>query len=168
MTTIDLYHYWRPKNGNFRQLTICSLAKEIKIQQAYRCTQDLTQKGRDALELLFRANRRLYKAYLLKEQFGQLWDIDKPADARRFFFQWKESLLWQRLEPYCDFARMIDRHWDGIVSYCEPGNKIPLGFVERFNNKIRSLQKRAHGLWLPRRGVLPAEDFDLYAPKTVS
>jgi transposase len=107
--------------------------------------ENLTQKGRDALDLLFRANRRLYKAYLLKEQFGQLWDFNKPEDASYFFFQWKESLLWQRLEPYRKFARMIENHWDGIVSYCEPNNKIPLGFVEGFNNKIRSLQKRAYG-----------------------
>jgi transposase len=107
--------------------------------------ENLTQKGRDALELLFRANRRLYKAYLLKEQFGQLWSFTKPEEARTFFFEWKESLLWQRLEPYRAFARMIEKHWDGIVSYCEPSNKIPLGFVEGLNNKIRGLQKRAYG-----------------------
>ena len=97
------------------------------------------------MELLFRANRRLYKAYLLKEQFGQLWDFDTAADARQFFFQWKEALLWQRLEPYRKFAAMVDKHWDGIVSFCDPQNKVPLGFVEGMNNKIRSLQKRAYG-----------------------
>jgi transposase len=107
--------------------------------------ENLNQKGRDALNLLFRANRRLYKAYLLKEQFGMLWSFTQPEDAWHFFFEWKESLLWQRLEPYRKFARMIDEHWDGIVSYCETDNKIPLGFVEGFNNKIRSLQKRAYG-----------------------
>jgi len=25
---------------------------------------------------------------------------------------------------------MIDRHWDGIGSYCHPENKVALGFVE--------------------------------------
>ena len=107
--------------------------------------ENLNQKGRDALNLLFRANRRLYKAYLLKEQFGQLWSFTRPEEAVCFFFEWNDSLLWQRLEPYRKFARMINDHWDGIVSYCETDNKIPLGFVEGFNNKIRSLQKRAYG-----------------------
>ena len=107
--------------------------------------ENLNQKGRESLELLFRANRRLYKAYLLKEQFDQLWDFETAADARQFFFQWKEALLWQRLEPYREFAAMIDKHWDGIVSFCDPENKVPLGFVEGMNNKIRSLQKRAYG-----------------------
>ena len=40
----------------------------------------------------------------------------------------------------------IDQHWDGIAAYCEPRNKVPLGFVEGFNNKIRVLQRRAYGL----------------------
>ena len=41
---------------------------------------------------------------------------------------------------------MIDRHWDGIAAYCKPENKVPLGFVEGLNNKIRVIQRRAYGL----------------------
>ena len=107
--------------------------------------ENLSQKGRESLELLFRANRRLYKAYLLKEQFGQLWDFETAADASHFFFEWKEALLWQRLEPYRKFTALVERHWDGIASFCDPQNKVSLGFVEGLNNKIRSLQKRAYG-----------------------
>jgi len=40
---------------------------------------------------------------------------------------------------------MIDRHWDGIASYCHPENKVSLGLVEGLNNKIRVLQRRAYG-----------------------
>ncbi len=47
--------------------------------------ENLTVEGKQALKLLFRANRRLNKAYLLKESFGQLWDYNRPAWARRFF-----------------------------------------------------------------------------------
>ena len=43
---------------------------------------------------------------------------------------------------------MIDKHWDGIAAYCQPENKVPLGFVEGLNNKIRVLQRRAYGLRL--------------------
>ena len=41
---------------------------------------------------------------------------------------------------------MIDAHWDGIAAYCELENKVPLGFVEGLNNKIRVFQRRAYGL----------------------
>jgi transposase len=107
--------------------------------------KNLSQEGRASLELLFKVNRRLNKAYLLKEQFGQLWDYNQPVEARDFFVKWKSALRWQRLPSYSKFADLITRHWDGIVSYCQVDNKVPLGFVEGFNNKIRSLQRRAFG-----------------------
>ena len=67
--------------------------------------------------------------------------------ARRFFDNWRDALKWQRLGPFEKFAAMIDKHWDGIVSFCRPENKcVPLGFVEGLNNKIRVLQRRAYGI----------------------
>ena len=41
---------------------------------------------------------------------------------------------------------MIDRHWASIAAYCDPRNKVSLGFVEGLNNKIRVIQRRAYGL----------------------
>jgi len=40
---------------------------------------------------------------------------------------------------------MVERHWDGIVSYCNPDNKVSLGLVEGVNNKIRVIQRKAYG-----------------------
>jgi transposase len=107
---------------------------------------NLTLDGRRALRTLLRANKRLNTAYLLKESFGQLWDYRTEGWARRFFEQWCAALKWQRLESYQQFAAMIERHWDGIAAYCQPENKVALGFVEGLNNKIRVLQRRAYGL----------------------
>ena len=108
--------------------------------------ENLTLQGRQALKKVLTANKRLNTAYLLKESFGQLWDYEREGWARRFFDNWKASLKWQRLKPYEDFADMIERHWDGIAAYCKPENKVSLGFVEGFNNKIRVIQRRAYGL----------------------
>ena len=106
---------------------------------------NLHEKGRAALKLLLAANKRLNTAYVLKESFGGLWDYNTPGWARRFFENWRDSLKWQRLQPYEKFAAMVDAHWDGIVSYCQASNKVALGFVEGLNNKIRTIQKRAYG-----------------------
>ena len=108
--------------------------------------ENLTLEGRKSLKLLLAANKRLNTAYLLKESFGQLWDYQREAWARRFFDQWRASLKWQRLQPFERFADMIERHWDGIAAYCVPENKVALGFVEGLNNKIRVIQRRAYGL----------------------
>ena len=108
--------------------------------------ENLKADGRKSLRLLLAANKRLNAAYLLKESFGQLWDYTHATWAGKFFENWRCSLKWQRLKPYETFAKMIDRHWDGIVAYCLPENKVALGFVEGLNNKIRVIQRRAYGL----------------------
>lgn len=107
--------------------------------------ENLSLDGRKALKKLLAANKRLNTAYLLKESFGQLWDYRSERGARTFFERWQDALKWQRLKPYRKFARMIERHWDGIASYCHPDNKVRLGMVEGLNNKIRVLQRRAYG-----------------------
>jgi transposase len=108
--------------------------------------ENLTADGKQNLKLLLAANKRLNTAYLLKESFGQLWSYNREGWARRFFENWRASLKWQRLKPFEKFAEMIERHWDGIAAYCQPENKVALGFVEGLNNKIRVVQRRAYGL----------------------
>lgn len=106
---------------------------------------NLTLEGRKALKALLAANKRINTAYLLKESFGQLWSYQNQTWARKFFENWKASLKWQRLKPYEKFARMIERHWHGIASYCKPENKVSLGCVEGLNNTIRVIQRKAYG-----------------------
>src|SRR5208282_3848088 len=108
--------------------------------------ENLKPEARKGLKELLAANKRLNTAYLLKESFGQLWDYNREGWARRFFENWRDQLKWQRLKPYEKFARMIDKHWDGIAAYCEAENKVALGFVEGLNNKVRVIQRRAYGL----------------------
>ncbi len=107
---------------------------------------NLDLKGRRALQLLLKANKRLHKAYLLKESFGQLWNYRSETWSRKFFENWKEQLQWSRLKPFQKFAKMVERHWDDIASYCHPDNKVSLGFMEGLNNKIRVIQRRAYGI----------------------
>jgi len=102
--------------------------------------------GRRPLRILLKANKRLNKAYILKESFGQLWDYNNPTWARKFFENWKAQLRWQRLEHLEKFAAMIERHRDGVISYCQPENKVSLGFMEGLNNKIRVIQRRSYGI----------------------
>jgi transposase len=108
--------------------------------------QNLSGDARKNLKLLLAANKRLNTAYVLKESFAQLWDYNSEAWARKFFENWRAQLKWQRLKPYEKFAELIERHWDGIAAYCQPENKVALGFVEGLNNKIRVLQRRAYGI----------------------
>jgi len=107
--------------------------------------ENLTSNGRKNLERLLKINKRLNVAYVLKECFGQLWDYNSETWARKFFENWKKALKWQRLKPYEAFCGLIERHWDGLAAYCNPENKVSLGYVEGLNNKIRVIQRRAYG-----------------------
>ncbi len=108
--------------------------------------ENLTLDGRRSLKKLLAANKRLQTAYLLKESFDQLWGYSREGWARRFFDNWKESLKWQRLKPFEQFAALVERNWSGIAAYCVSEEKISLGFVEGVNTKIRVIQRRAYGL----------------------
>ena len=126
-------------------------AKDRKFIKGQRYTllsnkANLDIKGKQSLRLLLKANKRINTAYILKESFAQLWDYKNPTWCRKFFDNWKSQLRWQRLEPFEKFATMIEKHWDGIVSYCHPDNKVSLGFMEGLNNKIRVIQRKAYGI----------------------
>lgn len=151
----DKFHVLRHLNDAIDQIRRSEYKrvneKERKYIKGQRYTllshrANLDTDGRRSLKLLLKANRRLHKAYLLKESFGQLWDYAYPASAHKFFENWKAQLRWQRLAPFEKFSAMIERHWDGIVSYCHPDNKVSLGFMEGLNNKIRVIQRRAYGI----------------------
>ncbi len=108
--------------------------------------ENLTNNGRRNLKKLLKINKRLNVAYVLKESFGQLWDYNAEGWAKKFFENWKRSLKWQRIKPYEEFCGLVERHWDGIASYCKSENKVSLGYVEGLNNKIRVIQRRAYGI----------------------
>jgi len=100
-------------------------------------------KARAALTQLLGANRRLFKAHLLKESFGHLWAYRSKTWARKFFARWVEQLKWSRLEPYQKFARMVEKHLDGILAYCD--KRVSLGYLEGTNLKARNIIRRPYG-----------------------
>jgi transposase len=136
------------RKAEYKRLTNRADRKYIKGQKYVLLShrENLSPEKRRRLKTLLAANKRLNTAYVLKEQFGQLWDYRREPWARKFFEQWRASLKWQRLKPFEDFAAMIERHWEGIAAYCRPENKIALGFVEGLNNKVRVIQRRCYGL----------------------
>ncbi len=64
------------------------------------------------LEQLFAANRRLFKAYVLREQLDRLWTYKTPQGVGRFLIGWMKAPRWQRLpemERLGDFLNGILR-----------------------------------------------------------
>jgi transposase len=103
----------------------------------------LDRTERQTLRRLFALNRRLAKAYLLKEQLAHLWTYTYEGAARRFLTTWLRALRWQRLPAFQTLGRLLTRHLDGLLNYCH--EKVPLGTVEAINANIRAVLRRGRG-----------------------
>ena len=104
---------------------------------------NLTTEHRSELKEALKLNRRLFKAYYLKEQLDQLWSYTYEGAARRFFEAWLKSLRWQRLPAFQTLAKTLTAHIDGILAYCH--HKVPFGVVEAINGNLRSIIRRGRG-----------------------
>jgi transposase len=101
-----------------------------------------TQKKRQ-LNQLFALNRRVMKAYLLKESLDRLWSYRYEGAMLRYLESWIDQLRWQRLKPMEKLARMLLDHLEGILNYCR--TQVPLGVVEAVNGNIKALLRRGRG-----------------------
>jgi transposase len=104
---------------------------------------NLSGPKRQELNTLFSMNRRLLKAYLLKESLERLWFYRYEGAMLRYLQKWIDQLRWQRLRPLEKLARMLVDHLDGILNYCR--TKVPLGVVEAVNGNIKALLRRGRG-----------------------
>jgi transposase len=95
------------------------------------------------LNQLFALNRRVMKAYLLKESLDRLWTYRYEGAMLRYLQTWMDQLRWQRLDPFEKLAQTLLDHVDGILNYCRV--KVPLGVVEAVNGNIKSLLRRGRG-----------------------
>ena len=96
------------------------------------------------LKELFALNRRLMKAYLLKESLDRLWNYRYPGAMMRYLLQWIDQLRWQRLQPMEKLADMLVKHLPGILNYCK--HKVPLVPIhinpDRFWQQNLNVQRR--------------------------
>jgi transposase len=103
----------------------------------------LTNTHRGELNRLFGLNRRVFKAYLLKESLERLWDYRYEGAMLNYLRKWMDQLRWQRLKPFEKLAVMLLNHLDGIMNYCR--TKVRFGVVEALNGNIRMMINRGRG-----------------------
>lgn len=99
---------------------------------------------RRALQELFAANRRLFKAYVLREQLDRLWTYTTRDGVARFLFDWLKALRWQRLPEMEKLGDTLVNHYDGIAAYCD--HPVRFGVVESLNTTIKAVLRRARGM----------------------
>jgi transposase len=104
---------------------------------------NLTLSKKQELNKLFALNRKLLKAYLLKESLDRLWTYRYEGAMLNYLKSWIGQLRWQRLQPFEKLADMLVNHLEGILNYCR--TKVRMGVVEAVNGNIRTLLRRGRG-----------------------
>jgi len=105
--------------------------------------KNLAKNQRGILNSVFHLNRRVFKAYLLKESLEQLWNYRYEGAMLNYLQKWMDQLKWQRLTPFEELADMLVKHLEGILNYCR--TKVRFGVVEALNGNLRMLINRGRG-----------------------
>jgi len=104
---------------------------------------NLDHQKRQQLNQLFALNRRVMKAYLLKESLERLWSYRYEGAMLRYLQSWIDQLRWQRLVPFQNLGFMLLDYLEGILNYCR--SKVRFGVVEAINGNIKTLLRRGRG-----------------------
>jgi len=90
-----------------------------------------------------KANRSLYRGYLLKESLAGIFDIDAIEIARCKLEEWIGWARRSRLEPFVKLSYTIEKYQEGILAYIQSG--LTNARTEALNGKIRTITRRAYG-----------------------
>ena len=99
---------------------------------------------RAELRALFAVNRRLFKAYVLREQLDRLWQYKTRTGVLDFLLAWIAALRWQRLPEMERLGDFLFTHVEGIAAYCD--HHVRFGVVEAINTTIKAILRRARGM----------------------
>lgn len=92
----------------------------------------------------FAANRRLFKAYVLREQLDRLWTYKTRPGVLNFLMGWFKALRWQRLPEMEQLGDFLLKHLEGIAAYCD--HHVRFGVVESVNTTIKAVLRRVRGM----------------------
>jgi len=100
-----------------------------------------------ALHEVEHANKRLYRAFLLKEELRLLYHLDDPALAEPHLTAWLAWASRSKLKPFVKLARTLRARRDGILAAIRLG--LSNGRMEGLNSKVRLLSHRSFGFHGP-------------------
>ena len=105
--------------------------------------RNLSEDSQKDLNQLFQLNRRIMKAFWLKESLEELWSQPNAIAAATYLDNWIRSLRWQRLPSFEKLAHLLQDHREGLLNYYKI--KVRFGVVEALNGNLRILLRRGRG-----------------------
>ena len=106
---------------------------------------NLSTPQRFRLRNLLHYNLATVRAYLLKEDFQQLWEYSSPTWAGKFLDEWCRQTMRSRIEAMKKVARMLRSHRQLILNYFRAKKQLSSGVVEGLNNKAKLTMRKSYG-----------------------
>lgn len=107
--------------------------------------ENLTEKQTVKLSELLQYNLQSVRSHLLREDFQQFWEYERPSWAGRFLDQWCRRTMRSRLEPMKKVARTLRKHRALILNWFRAQGAISAGTVEGLNNKVKLTTRKSYG-----------------------
>ena len=89
------------------------------------------------------SNRRIHRAWVLKDEFSEFWQYVYPKSAETFLKGWMTAALRSRLEPLRKFVETLKSHWEHVIAYIS--TPITNAVAEGLNRVIKIVKNRASG-----------------------
>jgi transposase len=86
---------------------------------------------------------KVARAWAIKEAFHHFWRCSKQISAENFFRYWYDWAAHSRLKPIIEVAKLLKRHWQGLVTYFR--HRITNAVAEGLNSKIQGIKANARG-----------------------
>ena len=128
---------WREANGEERQ------ALKGLRWLLFRHHGNRTKGDTRKLNSLKKSNRRIHRAWVLKDEFNLVWEYSYRGAAEKFLKGWCTSALRSRLEPLRKFVKTVRRHQERILSFV--GTRASNAIAEGINRVIRQIKNWASG-----------------------
>jgi transposase len=105
---------------------------------------NLTVEQQKKMKTLSRENTKTAKVYQMKLTFQDIYrTIDDVATADVAIKKWLSWAVRSRIEPVKQFAKMIKKHYQGILRYFI--SRLTAGKSESINSRIQEVKRRAKG-----------------------
>jgi transposase len=89
------------------------------------------------------ASKRTSRAWLYREHLREILDRKQINVVSAMLKQWCTNVLRSKVEPMKDVARMIRRHFDGILAWTQ--TRQTNGFIEALNGLFQAAKRKARG-----------------------
>ena len=118
------------------------MMKHKRFLILYR-NKNLNKEQEKDLNELMELNKKLYEAYLLKEQVLSIFDRRQKNVALERLQIWKENIKKSGIEEFRKLLKAFEHYLYGVENYFK--HHVTNGASEGYNNKINIIKRRSYG-----------------------